>query len=491
MKRLAREACWRVTWCSVLLLGTLTPAQAQGPSRGVVEGTVIDSLSMRPLPGATVQLTRRETSDTSAIHSAYAAITDARGRFRFDSVPSGRYVAGFFHESLDSLGLEAPLREVRVAARGPYRVSLALPSARTIITTLCGQAALSDTTGLLIGFVRHARTTAAVEQASVIIRWTRLVIGKERVSLEQPEVVARTRPNGWYALCNVPVGWPIQLTAASGSDSSGVVETSAVARQVARADLYVGESALVVVTPTRAPADSMPGDSVSRRGPARLTVIVRTAAGQPIPNAQVKVPVSTGAATTNESGIATLVDLPSGSQILDVRAIGYVPARQTVHLLLGDVANQEAVVLTNVQAFLDTIRVSAQRVFSRDVTGFEQRKRTGFGRYIDRAEIDRQRPFRTTDLIRMMPSVYVEPSTFGATVWMRGISGTRCRPAVYLDGVLFAAEFGDIDVLTIPDELEAVEVYTRATQAPGMYADMRGGCGSVLLWSRRYWKPRR
>jgi hypothetical protein len=475
------------------LLAASVEALAQEAPRRVVEGTVFDSLALRPLARAAVQLSRRDTLG-GRISSAYTAITDARGRFRFDGVAPGRYVAGFFHESLDSLGLEAPLREVRVADRGPYRVALGIPSARTIITTLCGARAASDTTGIFIGFVRHAKTATVIEDASVLVRWTRLVIGKDRVSLEQPEATAQTRPNGWYALCNVPVGWPIFLTAASGGDSSGVVEALAVARRIMRSDLYVGESERMAPVGQGIAADSLPRDLVLRRGPARLTIAVRTAVGQPVANAQVRIAGTPNAGTTNDVGLVSLGDLPAGSRTLDVRAIGYVPVRQTVHLLVRDSVNHAEVMLTNVQAYLDTIRISAHRVFDRDATGFERRRRTGLGRYIDRVEIDRQRPFRTSDLFRMLPAVYVEPTTFSANVWMRGPFGDRCRPAVFLDGVRFSNEYGDVDVLTVPSQLEAIEVYARAAQAPGMYADMIGGCGSVVLWTRRRWptpKPER
>jgi hypothetical protein len=143
------------------------------------------------------------------------------------------------------------------------------------------------------------------------------------------------------------------------------------------------------------------------------------------------------------------------------------------------------VALTNVQTFLDTVRVTARRVFSRDVSGFERRQRIGLGRFFDREAIDRKILFRTSDLFQGMPGLTLSQTRFGENLGlMRGIWGGLCRPALFMDGLRFEAE--DIDFLTFPQELEAVEVYVRASEAPAQYTDVRNGCGTILLWTRRY-----
>ena len=48
--------------------------------------------------------------------------TDARGRFRFDSVPAGLFTITFLHPSLDSLDIAAEHRSV--AARQAYLVQM-------------------------------------------------------------------------------------------------------------------------------------------------------------------------------------------------------------------------------------------------------------------------------------------------------------------------------------------------------------------------------
>ncbi len=82
---------------------TAAPARAQGS----ITGTVFDSLRTRaPLAIATVVL---------VLHSRYVT-TDARGRFRIDSVADGRYTIGVVHPVLDSLDLQLPVVPVAVSA---------------------------------------------------------------------------------------------------------------------------------------------------------------------------------------------------------------------------------------------------------------------------------------------------------------------------------------------------------------------------------------
>jgi hypothetical protein len=470
----------------LLFLLTATAANAQGSvfSLGVAAGVVFDSLTMRPLAAATVQFRRQGAATDATGRTLYSARSDDRGRYRLDSLPAGRYIAGFFHEMLDSLGLDAPLREVQVGTRSAT-IDFAIPSARTIATTLCGRAAVSDSTGMLIGFVRSARTLAGATDANVFIRWTRVIIDRQRVAIEHPEAESRARDNGWYALCNVPIGLPVQIAAASGDDSSGAVEVLAQGLGVTRVDLYVGEAEPVRSDSVRVQADSVAPDSALRRGPARLTVRVRNSLGQPVAGARVSVAGSPARALTNERGTVGLVDLPSGSRMLEVRALGFVPVREQVQLLHGVDANTSDVTLTNLGAYLDTVRVTARRVFSRDVTGFERRRRAGLGRYFDRADIDRKILFRVSDLFQGIPAVTLQQTTFGENlVLMRGTFGGLCQPAVFMDGLRFGAT--DLDFLTMPQEIEAVEVYVRASEAPGQFTDVRYGCGTIVLWTRRY-----
>ena len=65
-----------------------------------VIGTVTDSVNHHPLAGAMIQL----ANDSAKI--VKSATSDSLGGFRIDSLAPGSYIIGFFHPTLDSLGLD-------------------------------------------------------------------------------------------------------------------------------------------------------------------------------------------------------------------------------------------------------------------------------------------------------------------------------------------------------------------------------------------------
>src|SRR5512138_941129 len=92
------------------LFAASAAAQTNGPrdnAGATVSGVVRDSIANSPLADATVQLI---ASDDPARFER-TTTSDSLGRFILRDVPLGRYMLGFFHPVLDSLGVEAPLRE--------------------------------------------------------------------------------------------------------------------------------------------------------------------------------------------------------------------------------------------------------------------------------------------------------------------------------------------------------------------------------------------
>lgn len=60
---------------------------------------------------------------------------------------------------------------------------------------------------------------------------------------------------------------------------------------------------------------------------------------------------------------------------------------------------------------------------------------------------------------------------------MRGSTGGGCGPATFVDGV----RVKDIPPL---EQLEAIEIYTRAIQVPLQYVWAAQGCGVILFWTK-------
>lgn len=109
-----------------------------------------------------------------------------------------------------------------------------------------------------------------------------------------------------------------------------------------------------------------------------------------------------------------------------------------------------------------------------------RRASTG-GHLITRDQIEKQHPFRVTDLLRTIPGLQVTSAPFGDIV--RSTQG--CTPLVYLDGIRFPLMGESLDAIVNPYDLEAIEVYPHGVTAPVELAGPGAACGVIALWTRR------
>src|SRR5690348_4571242 len=152
--------------------GSQGAAEASDSTTTTVSGTVYDSVMHAPLAAANVQLV--DAKNPSRIYNAF---TDSLGRFTMPAVVPGRYAAGFFHPSVDALGIETPLVGVDVVAGHPLSLALAIPGPGVIASALCGARAPGDSSGALVGLVRDADTGTPLAGARVVVSWLEINIG--------------------------------------------------------------------------------------------------------------------------------------------------------------------------------------------------------------------------------------------------------------------------------------------------------------------------
>lgn len=422
---------------------------------GSVAGTVYDSVAARPIVGALVQIL--PVADLAA--DVRAATSDAGGAFVIDSLAPGRYLMAFAHDALDTLALASPrvIVEIRTGTRAT--VVLTVPSVRTIRAAFCGPDSRQsvDSSGALLGLIRDTRTHRILLDGVVETRWYELVLERTTVSIEPRTARSAVFSDGWYVQCGIPGGTEIAAMASSGTDSSGLVEILVPAGGILRRDFLVGGSASV--------RGSVTADD-----------------GMPVPNAHVGIAGRERGVDTDSSGAFILPGFPAGSQTLEVRALGYVPARRRLDLAHGtDTAI--VVVLTSVKQVLDTIRIVARRVYDRDRSGFLRRQRVGRGFFMDERTIDRINPIDAYQLLARAPGARVVSQGFKKLLLFRGRGGGSCIPMIVLDGMRMPSDFaGELESLVHARHLAAVEVY-RDAQAPAEFADFRG-CGTVVLWTK-------
>ena len=102
----------------------------------------------------------------------------------------------------------------------------------------------------------------------------------------------------------------------------------------------------------------------------------------------------------------------------------------------------------------------------------------GRGRFITRAQIDSM----------AMPGITAQMEVYGVPMlsnrrgekWPTGTG--RCRMRVFIHDV--PAEGFVIDELVRPDNIEGVEIYRSAYEAPPRYSSRMNTCGVVLIWTR-------
>ena len=491
----------------VLLTSPTLPAsvQAQGqgrtaraPSGGLhganVHGVVFDSIAGRPLGGALVQLVAADSS--SSYGQTIAA--DSAGGFTFPDVPDGHYTIGFLHPLLDSLGIEPMLRAVKLEAHRSVRVDLSLPSPARIRSAICGAKAGGTDGAVVIGAVRNAADGSPASGVRVIAEWLEFSVGKGGLTRQIPRRVATTRESGWFALCDVPNPGTIVLMASRGSDSTDFVEMQVPPSGLLRRELFIGV-ARVVSADDRTRRDSLTGaDSVGSRRPqmhvgdGRLTGSVVTAlGGRALAGAQVGI-VNGPRTRANERGEWAITDAPAGTRTLEVRAVGFYPARVTINVVQD--APAVRVALATLKSVLDTVKVSANYERYSRFAGFRERSRSGVGRYLLPDEIAQRAPGAVSDLFQAMNGVYVDGGADPERkLMMRGIFQDRCQASIYINGhFMNGMTIGDIDAYVVPKDVVGIEVYQAGT-VPAQFqmgelqndsAAARGNCGSVAIWAK-------
>lgn len=234
-----------------------------------------------------------------------------------------------------------------------------------------------------------------------------------------------------------------------------------------------------------------------------LTGTVREdSSGRPIGRVEILVTGSTHRAFTNEAGRYWLEGLPSGRRIVLFRSLGYRPVKEWV--LLGNTDTVWAnVAMVPQPVQLDPLVVTAVTDQPRGIgrEAFEERRRLGFGKFIDSTELRRSEHLRVADLLVRLQGVGVwtpQPpyASMRVAVSARRSGLWPCPMQIVLDGVILYRSTTPtvgpdlervVDMRNFFDiaGLEAIEIYRGASEVPVEYGGAGAGCGAILFWTRR------
>jgi len=146
-------------------------------------------------------------------------------------------------------------------------------------------------------------------------------------------------------------------------------------------------------------------------------------------------------------------------------------------------------VLLAAAAVLPAVEVDAAAANGR-MADFWRRKASGSGLFVTRADVDRRKATRSSDLVRSLPGVRVGAGNGveGPTIAMgRNALNTRlasdCRVNYYVDGMWMPVGTFHLDDIA-PDMLEGLEIYRGPAEIPARFRQRETACGLILVWTR-------
>jgi hypothetical protein len=439
------------------------PAQSQSPRTSRIVGIVIDSIHSSGLAGADVMITGSGSTVT----------TDSLGRFVIDSVAPGTYQVGVFHPLLESLGLTLTTKPFTVGRDSVGVANLAIPSATTIVTNNCGSEIDAQHPAAVLGRVQDPDTDDPVAGAAVSLSWVDLFVSKETGVVRTPhELHSTTNKVGVFKFCGLPM------------DLDGTVQAS-------RAGIFTGE---VAVSTNGAPL-TFENLTIAEPRPIPATGVVRGIVvgldDRPVQGARVEAPMTGAANISKDDGSFALEGLPTGTQLLVVRRVGFEPARVAVNITSRQPTVLNVVLGPRVNV-MDPVLVTARRNYALEKVGFAARQKTAWGTFFTHDDIEKRNAQRLSDMLRAVPGISVLNRPGGATVvdsrqtailgGGRGGSGGTC-PKIWVDGTEWRAiDPGDLDNFVFPSEVVGMEVYARG-HAPSQYRGI-DECIVIVVWTQ-------
>jgi len=215
-----------------------------------------------------------------------------------------------------------------------------------------------------------------------------------------------------------------------------------------------------------------------------ITGTVTDTSLRPIAGADVMVVGTSSRLTADADGRFNILEVPPGEFLVWVRRLGDRPVSSVVHVEPGDTLRL-AYILESALTELNPVVVT-EKLRSPKMAEFDQRRRAGFGEFLDQAQIETLNFAQVEAVIRTFKAVRVIGGSVESAREPVGVP--PCPMQVYLDGMPRGSGLGD---LPSPQEIAGIEVYagpaTTPLWLPTGGANGRGGkrlCGVILLWTR-------
>jgi len=460
-----------------------TPPAGSKTGKAQIVGVVVDSLNGRYLSGADVVIEGARTT----------LETDSLGKFEIDSLPPGTYQVRVYDALLDTLGIRLGTKPFHIGPDSSSFVLLAVPSAATIIHGVCPVRPGAQDMSAVIGHVNYPETLQPIAQAEVSVAWTDLEVSKELGVRRTSRLVRDTTDgSGAFKICGLPSSLQATLQARRGSTVTAEIPISLGNRP---AELFARTLLL------------SPADSGTKVGNATVSGLVVLEGSPTNAGSRVELLGTDIVTMTNAQGEFTMRNLPSGTQTLMARHLGF-----GAEIVPVDLSSREqkrvTIKLPKFVAIMDPVLVTARRSAALDKVGFNQRKKSGFGYYIGPERLQNMHPNYLTDILRQVPGLSVSLSPKGDAVvsssrgvfpgsgcvqyWVDDMpwqSAAQTPPQAVVESTAVSTAkgrdkgSGDINHFVTGGEVVAVEVY-QDLDTPAQYMRAGGSCITIVVWTR-------
>jgi hypothetical protein len=246
------------------------------------------------------------------------------------------------------------------------------------------------------------------------------------------------------------------------------------------------EVVLLAVSGAVLPGAAVGQDAVEARGRGGVATVhgyvVEHESGAPVTGAAVTLAslseARPGAESrpTDRDGRFVFPRVAAGSYLIRVGLIGFQPREDTLVVESGRTM-RVSLELSVSPIALDPIVVEVE---NRRMSPAERRAESFGGVFIGREEFIDRNPIRISDIFRTIPGAILERDAAGGYQLRstRDVYLYSCTMPVFVDGV---RSLGEVDTTILPEQVEAVEVYTSLTMPP-QFGPSR--CGAVAIWLR-------
>lgn len=467
--RAAAAVAWLATAAVPALGAQATPPTPPAGAVSTLQGFVMDSIHDTPLAKAVVIIEGTGRN----------GITTEEGRFHIDSIPPGSHRVMVLHALLDTIGISMRTPAYNFVGGQVHELELSVPGGTRLAQVRgCTPAMLQRGPAVMLGFVRDPDSNGPATGSKVEVVFDVTDIAGRKSATVRSAIVDSA---GFYSICGLPTDMSGKVQVFRNGVSSGEVPVEVTNNVALRAFSIVSQHQAVAEIKN----DSGKVTRVAK-GSARVAGRVTDKNGRPLEGARVTLQGANAGNTaiTRANGEFTLDSLPSGTQALVIRKLGYAVTEQPVELASNTPARTE-VKMGDFVPTLETVRVEAAENKALSDIGYLSRKQGGMGRFYDGNRINHQ-SMSFSDVMRIDPSLRITPVGDGRSYrisdsrnaaggcvnyWVDNTPWTEMQP-------------GDIDGFVRPSEIVAIEVYSGAGAPPQYQKSGQSGCTSIVVWTQ-------